>query len=296
MTKKAITKFILVICTLSVFLSACNHADTTASIETITTADEETTSLSDYYYLNDVYAECTEKEIESARKSVETIVEALNSGDAGKIKSVLTGVALQDTKHLDEEIQYVFDMLDGEIVKTEEYRWKTIEELIYEENRSAIYMDYNVYTGNQSYNLTVLYLPREDTKLDNTGVFSFVLGDYDREDSYYWNSIPMLNKIPGAFSSDKETIEYNSKILSDLFNEYWGDETENTYTALQMGCVGVEKIKDFQAETGEYNDLDLIITDALENQYYVSIFEGGGVELICENDKTGKELFFWRKQ
>lgn len=69
-----------------------------------------TTELSTSQIPTDInkFEDCTQEEIEQARKDVEIIIQALNNKDTDRIKSVLTNFALQETKDLDMEIKYLF--------------------------------------------------------------------------------------------------------------------------------------------------------------------------------------------
>ena len=284
LNKKIIKLMTLFTASISSIFMGCSRIttieETTAEITTPieTTAEEE-------------FQECTDEEYEKARQDVGIIIQALNNQDSEQLKSVLTDVTLQKTPNLDKEIQYVFDMLDGEIVEVEEHDAYCDEIFLNGKKECVIYLFYNISTAETDCVLDLLYIPRTDEDIREAGVFSFLLTDYSREYEYFVAARPYYYLIPGVFSSDLATIEYNENKIATFYKEI-GLEESQIVVKYELNRIGIEKITDFVlVETTDWGGADYVLTDSINNKYYIMVDETGFVYNVQENDTNGKVIY-----
>lgn len=239
----------------------------------------------------EAFEKCTDDEYEKVFQDVDIIIHALNNKDSEQLKSVLTDVALQESPNLDEEIQCVFDMLDGEIVEVKKNDVHYNEEYLYGEKRHVIYMYYDVATKDNEYILDILYIPEKDNNFNKAGVFSVLLGGYNRDYQDYIAIYPVLHAVSGVFSSDIETIRYNEAIIAEFYKEFGFEEFSET-VSMELNKVGIEEIVSLEmVKKFDFGGIDYILTDSVNNKYYISTNEDGLTFQVLENDAKGKMVY-----
>lgn len=269
----------LIICGVVCVLIGCSRITAVEENTSEITTPIETTTAEEF------------EEYEKARQNVDTIIQALNNKDSEQLKSVLTDVTLQETSNLDEEIQCVFDMLDGEIVEVKENDVHYKDEYVDGEKRRVIYMYYDVATEDKEYILDIFYIPEKDNDFNKAGVFSILLGGYNREYQDYIAVYPVFHTVSGVFSSDIETIMYNENKIAEFYEEFGFDEFSET-VSIELNKVGIEKIVSLEmVETFDFGGIDYILIDSVNNQYYISTNEDGLTFQVQENDVDGKIVY-----
>lgn len=257
-----------------VFVFGCRDNNVTDT----ETGTEATTENPEAYY-------------KEARESIYVVVQSLESKDAELLKSILTDYTIKETPNLDKEIRLVFDMYEGEFVEIKEHMVSSTEITLCDEVRNVCYMYYDVTTTEKEYVLEVLYIPENDSLFTQTGFFSVVLADYDRDWKYFLAAHPYLDFICGVFSSDLDTIEYNEDKIGKFYEEIGLEQCQEA-VRFELNKVGIEKISEFQVvQITDWGGVDYTIVDSLNNKYYICTNEIGFVQIVYENDINGKVLY-----
>lgn len=269
MKKKILLAFIMVI---SFVFSGCmgdSVTDTETSVDT-------TTENPEIYY-------------EEACEAKDIVVQALNNKDLELFKSVLSNKTIEDTPHLEEEIQCTLDMYKGELVEIRENKI-TYEELNLNNIKvNAVFMYFDMVTTENQYLLDMLYITESGDVYDKSGIYFVVLADYDREYEYFTAATPYSFRINcGVFSSDLETMEFNEKVIAEFYKEEELEPIE-LGVMLDLNRVGIEKISDLEIiKVDEEGYVEYIVVDSINNRYYVYADEYGGTYLVRENNENGK--------
>lgn len=272
---------VLISLNLSVNLIGCEKIFNTSEISSNNESNEytstETTTES---------REITEEDIKKMRSYIDVIVKSLNNKDVESIKKVFDETTLQEITIFDERMNHVFDMLDSEIIRIEEYELVKLEVC----KCYKVYASYNVFTKEQELILDVCYIP--DSNIEKGGIYAFSLSNFDREDVEYTQGKPFLETIPGIFSSDIQTIEDNKLELWSYYSQVDLSIEAANHTAVKLNAVGVEKIEILIVDVEDWGGLIMTVTDDLNCKYYIITDEYGVNPVICENDKNGRELNF----
>ena len=131
MIKRLLLSSIILICIIFLGCRDGNVTDTGTNVES-------TTENPEVYYKE----ACEAKDI---------VVQALNNKDLELFRSVLSNKTIEETPHLDEEIQCTFDMYKGELVELRENKI-TYEELNLNNIKvNAIFMYFDMVTTENQY-------------------------------------------------------------------------------------------------------------------------------------------------
>lgn len=279
---KKLINLAITIC-LVVNLLGCNNIFKTSENQSLAEC-EGTTSYTE---------EITKEELEKINSDVNIIIQSLNDKDIEKIKTVFSGITLQEMTAFDERMEYIFDMFDGEIINTEEYgiiRLDSGSFLL--PDYYSIRASYDIYTETKKYILDVRYEFQDDIQPVYAGVYSVEILDFDRTHEYYEYGNSITHKIPGVFSTEIETIEYNS-------NELWTYYSQReeivpimaSAAAVELSRAGIKKIHVENLEVNDEGWMSITLVDEMNFKYFVKTDEYGYIEFIFENDADGREVF-----
>ncbi len=276
-----IIALLMVICFMSI---GCSRITTVEETTEETTTPIETT-------IAEEFQECTEEEYEKARQDIEIVIQALRDKNSDLLKGVLTYTVKENTPKLDIKIQLAFDMLNGEITRYGEVETKCVENLVYWEERCTLFFTYEIYVSDSKYYLDVCYLPRTDTELDNTGVYSVNLRDYEEDTIYYALGKPSIFTMGGVFSSDQYTMDYNAEQLAPLYREIGFEQRVDLSAAVGLNGIGIEKIVEVEfVEAVDFGCVEYIITDDIGDVYYILTDESGYIGFVYQNEKNGETV------
>ncbi len=225
---------------------------------------------------------------EEACEAKDIVVQALNNKDLELFKSVLSNKTIEETPHLDEEIQCTFDMYKGELVEIREQEVSYSEGILHGKEIDSIFMCYDIVTTEKEYLLDMNYITKDDDVFEKSGFYFVVLADYDREATYFGASCPYTFRVNcGVFSSDLETMEFNETILGDFYKEEGFEEIEKL-SMYDLNRVGVEKIVELKVLKTDKDEVCFTVVDSINNRYYVEAYGDGAIYMVRENDKNGK--------
>ncbi|MBP3234906.1 MAG: DUF5104 domain-containing protein [Eubacterium sp.] len=165
MLKKYI--YVLSVCIILIFLSSCSVPDTS-------------------HLLHQDAMGYTPKQIktEIMPKVAETVVEALETSDEDKLKSVFSANALAEaeSRDLDEGVKYLFDSYKGKHTEIRDYNYSQYENYKKDESINEIDCVCYVETDDKTYKLSWLQILKDESDADNVGVYNLVM--YEWEEGY----------------------------------------------------------------------------------------------------------------
>lgn len=274
---------LVIIMSLAANLVGCNSIFNTVENQSATECEETTTYTE----------EITDQESGKISSDLNVIVQSLNNRDIENIRTLFDDATLQEITAFEKRMKYVFDMVDDKVIKVEEcetYKTKAFEVAL--SDWYGVYVSYDIYTETNKYTLDISYRFNKNINVADTGVYSIEISDLEREHMYYEYGNSITHKIPGVFSTEIETIEYNSNELWTYYSQR--DEIVPimaSAAAVELSRAGIEKIHVENLEVNDEGWMSITLVDEMNFKYLVKTDEYGYIEFIFENDADGREVF-----
>lgn len=127
-----------------------------------------------------------------AGKSIKAIVEALNTKDADLLKSVFSEQALEDAYNMDEGIEYIFSLYEGECEKVEQMPWASGTDSF---GKASVMLGFDLMFDGKKFELYYSQTTKNMGNKKAIGIkyMSFLPADFDDE------SISNI-KLPGIYN------------------------------------------------------------------------------------------------
>lgn len=280
---------VLALTILMVNLLGCNNKFS-SSENSSTSEQEKSISVEETTIFTE---EITDEELEKIHSDVNIIIQSLNDRDIKKVKTVFSDITLQKITLFDERMEYVFDMFDGEIVKSEKYEIVKLDSGSFlSPNFYSIRASYDIYTETKKYILDVRYKFQGDIQPVDAGVYSIEILDFDRTHEYYVYGRSITHVIPGVFSSEIQTIEFNRDELSSNYGRHGLIIELADGAAIILNKAGVEKIRIEKMDVDDGGVMTMTLVDETDCKYFVKTDEGGEILFVFENDMNGRKVFY----
>ncbi|WP_117387098.1 DUF5104 domain-containing protein [Ruminiclostridium hungatei] len=111
-------------------------------------------------------------EDEKADARLEQIIESIKNKDKDSMKGTFSEQALKEAKDLDERIDYVFSLIEGDIKSWESIGGSIDETGDYGQKIIKSRFRYDVYTDQEQYLFSILEYTKNDKHPENVGVYS----------------------------------------------------------------------------------------------------------------------------
>ena len=136
-----------------------------------------------------------EKEIANAKFA--EIVEAIEGKDREKLKNTFSNKALNEATDIENEIDYLFDLIKGDDISWEHSKWLSNGSVRDGKKSSMIVAWYKLTTSEDSYLFFIIYYNIDEIEPDNKGLYSLrAIKEVDRETEFtYWQDM----EIPGIY-------------------------------------------------------------------------------------------------
>jgi len=139
---------------------------------------------------------------EIATKRVEQLLEALKSKDGDAIKLMFSKRALIEAENLDENIEYLFELFQGEVLAKDECYPSEYGYNRYGQKMKKLTWWIRVETDVDKYIFFLVDYPRDDMQPDNVGLYTLrVIREEDEETLF--TSFDIM-EIPGVFRPESE--------------------------------------------------------------------------------------------
>ena len=136
-----------------------------------------------------------EKEIADAKFA--EIAEVIAAKDREKLKKVFSTKALTEATNIENEIDYLFDLIKGDDISWEHIRWLSNESVREGKKSSTIVAWYRLTTSEDTYLFFIIYYNIDQIDPDNKGIYSLrAIKEIDEETEFtYWQDM----RIPGIY-------------------------------------------------------------------------------------------------
>jgi len=149
----------------------------------------------------------------TAGKRFEQILLTIKNKDKDSLKAIFSKKAIEESKQIDDNIIYLFSLLEDDVVSWEENG--VIVDYSYNNGhkKEEIKSFFNIYTEKNKYLVFILDYPRDTEHPENAGLYSLRVIKAENEKTQFTHWQDMV--VPGVYRPGENTPMPDEKILPD---------------------------------------------------------------------------------
>jgi hypothetical protein len=137
-----------------------------------------------------------------AEARFDAVMEAIEKKDSSALKSMFSKSAAREAKNLDENIEYLFTVIQGDVKSWERQGTSLWESNEYGDKKFTVQAFFDIKTERQDYILFLVECTRDDFDADGVGLYflSIIKAEDDQKDWGIWNG----EDKPGIYKPEEE--------------------------------------------------------------------------------------------
>jgi hypothetical protein len=179
----------------------------------------------------------------TAEKKLEEVIDALKNKDRDKARALFSTQALKDADDIENGIDYLFELVQGEIVEVGKLTWGTSESVEYGKVESKINAWCEFTTTEAEYYLYMLIFDEDDYNRKNIGLYSLrvVLMDdnYPKHVTYVQDM-----REPGIYAPSEEDLIRITTLNTDEYSRFFIKACEGVNIMQVRDYFSYEAVRD----------------------------------------------------